>query len=1059
MTNLIKNNSKKAMTIVVASLLLPIIILLALFKFLIETIFLSYYLHSFILIIASLLSFFITFYSHVLYKKNNNFRLLLISLSFYGAGLILLLHAILVPEFLIFNELVFDITEHYGFFVGSLLMFLIFLPIPEVCRKGACTYKNSIFVTATLLLAAFITSIFVFPTFAEILESYINVVTLLTSAPYLLLSVVFVRNYLSTGLSLSFYFAAGFGVLVSIGIIPLFYEEGNIIWWYFHLVFIIGFTLILTGLIKDKSKDESFSKVFSDIPLYSKISTKLSGFVILISVIPLVAISIPPSSIYRENLIQQVYVDMVLLIESKESQIFQYIDALVERTVDFSSDGYIRDSLSVINSHSFIDENNQENLYKVTSELNSHLVKNKKSLDNYITDILILNPEGVVVASTNVTEISEDKSNNEYYIKGLISPYYNEIDYKKNSNESHYIAVSAPIKDRLSNEILGVIVNIYNSKEMTHIFSGSLDINVRPPTDNYVEKKKTKVYIVNDHKEVFVQPDGYINKDLKNKLVDTLPVRECLNNNEEINDTYLNFDGEEVLGVSRCLTNLDWVLLVELNSNDLLTPISSLQKILLSVILLVSIVIIFLSVFFSNWLMKPLETLINVSKKISSGDMSARAEINSKNEVGRLATSLNAMAEELFNRSIERDQQEKESKDKAEKLSLLNLSLEDTKRATLNILEDLDEEKKMIEVRIEERTKELVEEKSKLSHVTENMRTGTIFIDEHNIVSFVNKSAKKILKITDDETKNILLNFKRVFPGVDYKKYLNVCSAGQDNIILPEVTSSKKIYELEFKCLHGSTENDEVGHYGTFIWLRDITEQKLLERSKSELVAVASHQLRTPLTIARGNLEMLIDGSFGEVSDKQQELLHDTEDSVIRLIELVNDMLDITKIEKGDIDLVLSKFSILMPLDIVLNNINDYAKRHDFNISIDKPDGTFEVFADSSRLVQIFQNLIDNAIRYGRTPGKVDVSFSIKDNMAVVSVGDNGIGIPDTERDNIFGRFYRASNAVKFASNGSGLGLFIVKSLVEQMGGTVWFESIENVGTKFFFTLPLNETK
>lgn len=420
-------------------------------------------------------------------------------------------------------------------------------------------------------------------------------------------------------------------------------------------------------------------------------------------------------------------------------------------------------------------------------------------------------------------------------------------------------------------------------------------------------------------------------------------------------------------------------------------------------------------------------------------------KIKGRGEISKLAEGYNAFIAQIEDRT-------KKLTKTLEEVQVLNSELESTKVATLNILEDLDEEKRKVEETVTLRTQELVTEKQKLMHITENMFVGVILISEDGEPVFVNRQGKKILGIGDDIS-NTFAQLYQKFPSPLVANLVETCLVGKSSIV-KEIENEDGIFEIMGRCDSVHTNTDQE-FFGKGIWIRDITEQKQLERSKSELVAVASHQLRTPLTVTRGNLEMLLDNSFGKVNKKQRELLSDSQESVIRLILMVNDMLDITKIEKGDKKLALESFNILEPIETTVSRFENYTDQYKYTIHITKPEKDIVVTGDKSLLIQVFQNLIDNALRYGKDDREITITCSTKNNKAVISIADNGIGIPSKEQAVIFQRFYRASNAVRSTSGGSGLGLFIVKSFIEQMNGTVLLSSAEGVGTTFTITLPL----
>ena len=378
--------------------------------------------------------------------------------------------------------------------------------------------------------------------------------------------------------------------------------------------------------------------------------------------------------------------------------------------------------------------------------------------------------------------------------------------------------------------------------------------------------------------------------------------------------------------------------------------------------------------------------------------------------------------------------------------------LEDAKKATLNLLEDLDEEKNIVEQRVKERTADIEHEKEKLHLVTKNMTDAAILLDGEGAVIFANEKLFDIIKGDNmhDTSPIILKNLFNYFKNVDIQDAFQKCIKGE-TFCLSEVDVDGKIYKFYFNCLvtvFSENQND-----GCFILISDITETKLLERSKSELVAIASHQLRTPLTAIRGNVEMLIDESYGGLNDQQHELLNDIEISSIRLISMVNDMLDITKIEQGKLDLVCEEVNINHLITSISEDLSDYARRRTVEI-VSKISGEFIVQGDKKRIRHIFQNLIDNAIKYSKKTGTVDISAHANKDYIEIVIKDNGIGIPKSEQPRLFNRFYRASNTVNITGSGTGLGLYIVRSIINQMGGDIRLESEENVGTTFFVNIP-----
>jgi two-component system, OmpR family, phosphate regulon sensor histidine kinase PhoR len=374
----------------------------------------------------------------------------------------------------------------------------------------------------------------------------------------------------------------------------------------------------------------------------------------------------------------------------------------------------------------------------------------------------------------------------------------------------------------------------------------------------------------------------------------------------------------------------------------------------------------------------------------------------------------------------------------------------------------LREENEEIEKRVIERTAELSQERSKLNKIAQNMKTGAILLDEEAQVTFINNKAREIVDLEDgDKDSEVLDKLFLKFKKIPLRGYLERCMRG-DTVEVPEIEAGYSIYEIFFQSLESEKLGKKSGkqsYFGHLIWIRDITEEKLLERSKSELVAVASHQLRTPLTVTKGNTEMLLDGSLGDLSDEQREVISQTSESNEQLITLVNQMLDITRIEKDGLAMDLENVSTDKILQKVIRDILSFAEKNNVSIKYSKQGEIPEISGNKERLYQVFQNLVENAIKYCKNDKDkvcpVTVSTSSSGGFVNIEIADRGIGVPKQEQEKIFERFYRASNAVRFKSSGTGLGLYIVKSVIENLGGNVRFESEEGKGTTFFISLPV----
>ncbi|OGA38425.1 MAG: hypothetical protein A3G28_00990 [Betaproteobacteria bacterium RIFCSPLOWO2_12_FULL_68_19] len=240
---------------------------------------------------------------------------------------------------------------------------------------------------------------------------------------------------------------------------------------------------------------------------------------------------------------------------------------------------------------------------------------------------------------------------------------------------------------------------------------------------------------------------------------------------------------------------------------------------------------------------------------------------------------------------------------------------------------------------------------------------------------------------------------------------------------------------------------------------RDITQQRASERVRSEFTSTLSHELRTPLTSILGSLSLLRSGALGDVPKEQDEIVEIAERNGQRLLDLINEVLDIEKIESGRLTLEPEPLELgeLVRESLRLNQ--GFADRFHVRLALaaemrgEVPQVT--VRADRKRLMQVMTNLLSNAAKFSPPSGSVEVSVALKDAVVRVGVGDRGPGIPSAFRGRIFGRFAQADSADSRIKGGTGLGLAISKRLVEMMQGRVGFEDREGGGTTFFFELPV----
>jgi signal transduction histidine kinase len=372
--------------------------------------------------------------------------------------------------------------------------------------------------------------------------------------------------------------------------------------------------------------------------------------------------------------------------------------------------------------------------------------------------------------------------------------------------------------------------------------------------------------------------------------------------------------------------------------------------------------------------------------------------------------------------------------------------LRESRIALMNVLEDVENARRLAE-----------EEKNKTMAVITNFSDGLFLFDSKNKLSLINSQAKKYfnIKLEDDligkkvselAKKSALKPVVEIIKGPKNSKIKKVYREG---------LNLKRDVFFEISTIPLKRENEDLG---TLVILHDVSREKVVEKLKTEFVSLAAHQLRTPLSAIKWTLKMLLDGDLGKVNPDQKEYIEKTYKSNERMITLINDLLNVTRIEEGRY-LYKQTLSEAQPLvEFVISSLREKAKNQKIKLRLKKPKEKLpKIKVDVEKMRMAIYNIINNAISYTLSGGQVDVSISKENNLMEVKVSDSGIGIPEEQQKRVFSKFFRADNAVKEDTTGTGLGLYITKNIIEAHGGSIWFESEKGKGTTFYINIPFAE--
>ncbi|MBU0605166.1 MAG: PAS domain S-box protein [Candidatus Omnitrophica bacterium] len=390
----------------------------------------------------------------------------------------------------------------------------------------------------------------------------------------------------------------------------------------------------------------------------------------------------------------------------------------------------------------------------------------------------------------------------------------------------------------------------------------------------------------------------------------------------------------------------------------------------------------------------PINDMIGLFREYSDGDFTRRASHISGDEFGSLAKTLNKMAGDID--------------DKMSRITTQN---------------------------------------QRLTAIFDNMIEGVAVIDVSGHILSANNTMKRIFGFQEVQAGKAL--FLEVIRNNEIWDVIStVLKAGEPvskeiNIIYPV----RKIFRVNATPISESHTVE-----GCLIVLHDVTEMKALETMRSDFVANVSHELKTPLTSIKGFVETLMDGALDD-KEHGRGFLKIIQDHANRLDSLVSDILALAHLESREMALDKKDFSPKVEADRIISGFAAQAGRSGIKIKNELPAG-LSVNADKKRIDQVLTNLIDNAVRFNRSNGEIRLFSQDASGATKFIVEDSGSGIPERDISRIFERFYRVDKARSHESGGTGLGLSIVKHIVELHDGKVGVESVEGLGSKFWFTIP-----
>ena len=410
-----------------------------------------------------------------------------------------------------------------------------------------------------------------------------------------------------------------------------------------------------------------------------------------------------------------------------------------------------------------------------------------------------------------------------------------------------------------------------------------------------------------------------------------------------------------------------------------------------------------LSMRFTNRFMKPLDTLTKKVKSVKAGNWNQQINIVSKDEIGDLSTEFNEMTKRLH-------QYEQSALGK------------------------------------------LMTEKNKSLAIVKSIPDPLIVLDTGYRISLLNDTCEMFFGIKEEGVLK-----KHFLEAIRNEEIFEIIS----NVFEGNSEMDDKIIKIEqkedfyFNVIVTMIKDVESRVTGIIILLKDVTQLKQLEKARTDFVSTISHEFKTPLTSIMMGTSMVLDESLGVLNEEQQDVLNTIKEDGERLTKLVNDLLELSRIESGSSVFNLEPCSIDTVISDSVKQFAIQAAHNNVNISTRVEEDMPKVIADYEKIIWVLNNLISNALKYTDTGDEIVVNAFIKDEKMYVSVEDTGIGIPEEFQEKIFDKYVQVKGQ-ELEARGTGLGLAVVKEIVITHGGDIWCESKLDTGSTFTFTLPLS---
>lgn len=463
-----------------------------------------------------------------------------------------------------------------------------------------------------------------------------------------------------------------------------------------------------------------------------------------------------------------------------------------------------------------------------------------------------------------------------------------------------------------------------------------------------------------------------------------------------------DYRGHLVLVTSRSIGFSDWILATKIDLDEALAPINQLRTSLIIIVVLFTLALAAVAFYLTRYFTKPILLVSKAAESFGRGEFGSRVDFKRKDEIGALGNSINTMGQSL------RD-----------------------------FVASLEAQRNRLEV------------------ILNSTAESIMAIDKNGTILLANAASSELTQLPQalivGKPINSIFTLKRDLQdfAIDYSKTGTTIYSELEYVNAGNITHYVKLIVAQV------SGQQKAGQAQTIVTVHDETKSRDLENMKVDFVSMAAHELRTPLAATRGYLELITFKEGENVAADIKNYLNQALKSTAELGGLIDNLLGVTRIERGTLTLHPDKVDIAIDIQQAIRNANFSATDKRITLAYSGPTKDCFVIADQIALHEVINNLINNAIKYTNSGGNVTISLIPQDKNYVINFKDTGIGIPEQAMQNLFTKFYRVHGGLNSGSTGTGLGLFISKSIIERHGGAISVQSEVGVGSTFTITLPV----